>query len=149
MPVMDEADARHRLAEARVGRLATVVPSGGPHVVPVVFAMRGNTLYWAVDAKPKRSNRIQRLTNIEANQAVQVVVDHYAEDWQAMWWVRASGQARILGQGPEAEEGRALLAAKYPQYRVDPPVGPVVAVDITRVIAWSARDADAATRQTS
>jgi PPOX class probable F420-dependent enzyme len=139
MAVIDEAEARRRLAEARVGRLATVGPDGAPHVVPFVFAVHGDTLYWAVDAKPKRSNRIQRLTNIEANPVVQVVVDHYAEDWEAVWWVRAIGRARILSQGAEANHGRALLAAKYPQYRADPPPGPVVAIDIRRVTGWSAR----------
>ena len=31
-----------------------------------------------------------------------------------------------------------LLAAKYPQYRTEPPDGPVLAVDVTEIRDWSA-----------
>jgi hypothetical protein len=38
---MDEKEARARFAAARVARLATVRPDGGPHLVPVVFVLEG------------------------------------------------------------------------------------------------------------
>jgi PPOX class probable F420-dependent enzyme len=135
---MDEAEALRRLTQARVGRLATVDPGGIPHVVPFVFAVEGRTLYWAVDRKPKRSPRLKRLANIEANPNVSLVVDHYEEDWDSVWWVRATGTARVVDA--QDERGRALemLAAKFEQYLGSPPDGPVVAVDLVRVNGWTA-----------
>jgi len=50
---VDEAEARSRFAAGRVARLATVRPDGSPHLVPVVFALDGPTIAFAVDDKPK------------------------------------------------------------------------------------------------
>ena len=120
--------------EAPVARLATVDENGRPHVVPICFVLEGDTLYTAVDEKPKRSRRLKRLANIEADPRVEVVIDHYEDDWSRLWWVRLRGVARIV-EDPHAVE---LLAAKYPQYRAHPPSGPVVAVTIEERIEWTA-----------
>jgi PPOX class probable F420-dependent enzyme len=136
---MEETEALRRLAGARVGRLATADPEGVPHVVPFVFALAGRTLYWAVDRKPKRSPRLRRLDNIRANPRVEVVVDHYDEDWTGLWWVRASGAARFVDGGEERSRALRSLVEKYPQYGRDPPEGPVVAIDLDRCSGWSAR----------
>jgi PPOX class probable F420-dependent enzyme len=133
---MDRREARRRLAEARVGRLATADAGGVPHVVPFVFALDGDTVYWAVDEKPKRSRAIKRLANIQANPNVEVVVDRYAERWDRLWWVRATGPARIVQEEGEEERARVLLAAKYRQYRRQPPQGPVVAIEVARLTWW-------------
>ncbi len=135
---MNEAEARRRFADARVGRLATVRPDGRPHVVPFVFAVDGDTCYWAIDAKPKSTPRIARLTNIEANSAAEAVVDSYDVDWRNLWWVRATGRARIVADGDEAARALDLLAAKYPGYASARPAGPVVAIDIGRWTWWDA-----------
>ncbi len=119
---------------ARVARLATVDRAGRPHVVPICFALEGKTLYTAVDEKPKRTRRLQRLRNIEANPQVEVVIDHYDEDWARLWWVRLRGTARIVDDA----HAMGLLAAKYPQYRDRPPGGPVIAVEIEGRSEWSA-----------
>jgi PPOX class probable F420-dependent enzyme len=137
---MDEPAALARLASARVGRLATADAGGVPHVVPFVFAVDGRTVYWAVDRKPKRSPRLKRLDNIRANPVVEMVVDHYDEDWGSLWWVRARGRARIV-EGEDRSRALSLLAQKYAQYADDPPEGPVVAIDLTRVSGWEARPA--------
>ncbi|MDP9296456.1 MAG: pyridoxamine 5'-phosphate oxidase family protein, partial [Actinomycetota bacterium] len=50
---------RERLAGGRVAHLATVRPDGGPHVVPIVFALEGDRLYTAIDDKPKRTRGLQ------------------------------------------------------------------------------------------
>src|SRR5438105_4346143 len=50
---MDPTAMRGRLEDARVARLATADANGKPHVVPITFAVDGDTLYFAVDAKPK------------------------------------------------------------------------------------------------
>ena len=130
---------KDRLAAARVARLATVGHDGRPHVVPISFAVAADTLFFAVDSKPKRSRDLQRLRNIAVHPEVSVLVDHYGEDWSTLWWVRADGKARVVAD--PAESGRAidLLAARYPQYQEARPLGPVVAVEIGRISGWSAR----------
>jgi len=122
----------------RVGRLATVGADGRPHVVPICFALEGNTLYTAVDEKPKRTRRLRRLRDVEANPNVTVLVDHYEEDWSHLWWAQLRGRARIVESGPERERALALLAGKYEQYRAQPPQGPVIAVEIEERVEWAA-----------
>jgi PPOX class probable F420-dependent enzyme len=120
--------------DARVARLATVDPAGRPHLVPICFAIEGDTLYSAVDEKPKRTRRLRRLANIEANPAVEVLIDHYDEDWSRLRWARLRGTARIV----EDRHAVELLAAKYPQYRNEPPAGPVIEVTIEERSEWTA-----------
>jgi PPOX class probable F420-dependent enzyme len=121
------------LDQARVARLATVDPKGRPHVVPISFVIEGETLYTAVDEKPKRTRALQRLRNIEAHPQVEVLIDHYDEDWSRLWWVRLRGTARIV-EDPRAVQ---LLVAKYPQYAEQPPGGPVIAVAVEERIVWT------------
>ena len=122
--------------EARVARLATVSPDGRPHVVPICFAVEGDTLYTAVDAKPKSTRALRRLANIEQNPRVEVVIDHYEDDWSCLWWVRLRGRARVVDRDDRALE---LLQAKYEQYRTAPPAGPFVVVEIESRSSWRAR----------
>lgn len=136
---MTPAEARRRFAGARVARLATVDADGRPHLVPVVFAIVGDTVYSAVDAKPKRTTALRRLANVEANPRVALLVDHYDDDWDTLWWVRADGAGRVLDAAdPEAASARAELATRYHQHRETPPSGPVLAVDVDRWSGWSA-----------
>jgi PPOX class probable F420-dependent enzyme len=138
---MQPSEARSRFAGARVARLATADRDGRPHIVPVVFALDGDTLYSAVDSKPKRTQRLRRLDNIASNPAVALLADHYEDDWSALWWVRADGAARLLGTAErEADRARALLAERYAQYRDAPPAGVVVAVDVARWSGWAAQE---------
>jgi PPOX class probable F420-dependent enzyme len=125
------------LREARVARLATIDPDGRPHLVPIVFALDGDTLYSAVDHKPKRSQRLRRIENARERPEVTILVDHYEEDWRRLWWVRLRGRARVLDGGDECEHALALLATKYAQYRERPPEGPVLAVDVAEIRSWS------------
>ena len=129
--------ARQRFAAARVARLATADGQGRPHLVPVVFALAGDRIYTAVDAKPKQGKGLRRLANIAANPRVTVLVDGYAEDWSTLWWVRADGAARIV-TGTDAGTGIAALTARYPQYVGQPPPGPVIAIDVDHWSYWSA-----------
>ena len=107
--------------------------------MPIVFALDGDTLYSAVDAKPKRSTTLRRIENARRNPDVTVLVDHYDDDWAKLWWIRLRGRARVLDDGPECERALALLREKYAQYRHEPPSGPVLAVDVTEVREWSPR----------
>ena len=121
-----------------MARLATTDPDGRPHLVPIVFALEGETLYSAVDRKPKRSGRLRRIENARARPDVTVLVDHYEDDWSRLWWIRLRGRARVLDRGEERDRALALLAEKYAQYRSEPPDGPVLAVDVAEVRTWSA-----------
>ncbi|MDP7704572.1 MULTISPECIES: TIGR03668 family PPOX class F420-dependent oxidoreductase [unclassified Mycobacterium] len=131
-------DARAWFARSPVARLATVAPDGIPHLVPVVFAVDGDVVYTAVDAKPKKHQRLRRLANIEHNPAVSLLADHYAEDWTQLWWVRVDGTATVAADGPALHTGYRLLRAKYPQYQSVPLDGPVITVTATRWSSWHA-----------
>ena len=109
--------------------------------MPIVFVVEGDTLYSAVDHKPKRSRTLRRIENARARPDVTVLVDHYEDDWRRLWWIRLRGQARVLDGGAERERALVLLAEKYEQYRIERPDGAVLAVDITEVRDWSAEDA--------
>lgn len=131
--------ARERLEKARVGRLATTTSTGRPHIVPVVFALVGNTVWTAVDAKPKTTRSLRRLANIESNPRVSLLVDQYEDDWTALWWVRIDGDATV--ERVDAEEGRlalSALAAKYPQYAAQAPPGPLIRIAVSKWTSWSA-----------
>ena len=137
---MSPGEARERIAASRVARLATVGATGAPHLVPICFAVAGDTIYTAVDAKPKRSASLQRLRNIAADGAVAVLADEYDdEDWARLWWARADGRGRVLDPGDaEAVRAAALLRERYRQYRTMALDGPVVAIDVRRWSGWSA-----------
>ena len=129
----DEQWVRERFEQSRVARLATVSGDGSPHVVPMVFALDGTKLISAVDHKPKSTTALRRLDNIAVNPFVSVLVDEYDDDWTQLWWARADGWARI-------DEGYDLapLVARYAQYRDQPPMGPVIVIEIDHWSGWSA-----------
>ena len=127
---------RRRVQEARVGHLATVGAGDLPHVVPCCFILSSETLYSAVDAKPKSTIALRRLHNLNANPSASLLVDHYVEDWSALWWIRVDGTARIIRAGVEYGRALAELTAKYEQYAREPPPGPVITVDINAWRAW-------------
>jgi PPOX class probable F420-dependent enzyme len=133
---VDEATMRSRLSEARAGHLATVRPDGLPHVVVCCFAVDRETAYSAVDAKPKTTLALARLSNVRANPWATLLVDHYEEDWSTLWWVRVDGRARVVEEEAERTAALELLVAKYEQYRERTPPGPVLAVEIATWRAW-------------
>lgn len=136
---MTGEEARERFAAARVARLATADAAGRPHLVPIVFALAGERVVSAVDAKPKRTTSLRRLANVRANPRVALLADHYEDDWSALWWVRADGRGRVLDvDEPEARAALAALAERYAPYRERPPAGPVLVVDVERWSGWRA-----------
>jgi PPOX class probable F420-dependent enzyme len=121
--------------DERVARLATAGPDGRPHVVPICFALHGNALYTAIDEKPKRTRGLRRLRDIEANPQVEVLIDHYEEDWSQLWWVKLRGTARVVDRDELALD---LLQAKYEQYRERAPAGPFIVVEVEQRLEWRA-----------
>ncbi|MEV4970602.1 TIGR03668 family PPOX class F420-dependent oxidoreductase [Streptomyces scopuliridis] len=131
-------ECRDRFAPARSLRLATADGQGRPHLVPATFALTGDTVVIAVDHKPKRHMNLKRLANIKENPAVTLLVDHFEEDWEELWWVRADGVARVL-ENELARELVDLLVNKYGQYRERRPGGPVISIQVTRWSGWVAK----------
>ena len=133
---MTADEARTRFSTARVARLATADAAGRPHLVPTAFAVSGDTVYSAVDAKPKRTKALRRLANVRENPAVSLLVDHWdEEDWGALWWVRADGRGRVLDPAePEARAAVEALRERYPRQLAD---GEVLAVDVERWSGWA------------
>lgn len=143
---MGEFHPQRRFARSPVAHLATVSADGTPHLVPIVFALQQDVqqdlqqeiVYTAIDAKPKTTPRLRRLANIENNPRVSVLVDHYADNWAQLWWVRADGLATIHRNGPEMRLGYELLRAKYRQYESVALNGPVIAVVVQHWASWRA-----------
>jgi PPOX class probable F420-dependent enzyme len=135
---LDSRTARALFASARVARLASVRPDGAPHVVPVCFALAGETVYTAVDDKPKRTADLARLANIAAEPRVCLLADLYDDDWERLWWVRLDGRGRRVTREDERARALAALAGRYAQYAQTPPEGAVVAVDAERWSGWRA-----------
>jgi PPOX class probable F420-dependent enzyme len=135
---VEREEQRRLVAEARVGHLATLGQDGWPHLVPLCFVLDGDTVYSAVDWKPKRTQDLRRLQNVRARPQATLLVDRYDEDWTRLCWVRLAGSARVLEAGSERARALELLALKYPQYRARPPDGAVLALDVERWRGWSA-----------
>lgn len=129
------------IAEGRVGRLGTADTSGQPLVVPICYAFDGESLFSAIDAKPKARSPhgLKRIRNIRDNPKVSVVIDRYDEDWTKLRYVIIQGRARILTDGGDFSRGVDLLLAKYPQYRamgLSREAGLMIRIDPARVTQW-------------
>jgi len=132
------AEARARFEDAPVARLATVNADGSPHIVPVAFALDGDTIVTAVDGKPKRGTPLRRFENVAAKPRVSLLVDAYDTDWTRLWWARADGRASIAADGADLEGALAALRARYPQYATVALAGPAIVIAVDRWSGWSA-----------
>jgi PPOX class probable F420-dependent enzyme len=137
--VADAISIDDRVGSARVAHLATADADGSPHIVAVTLAVVADRIVTVVDGKPKSTSRLKRLANIAANPAVSLLVDHYDEDWATLWWTRLDGRARVVTSGPVFDEGIRALHAKYSQYRLGVSTdGPMIVIEVLRVVNWSA-----------
>ena len=133
----DRESALARFSAEPVGRLATITPSGAPHIVPITFAVEGEFLFTMVDQKPKSTTSLQRLINIAQKPLVSVLADKYDDDWTRLWWVRLDGEASVVESGSNWSLAQRLLMSKYPQYITDPPIGTAIVVAIEQVTSWA------------
>lgn len=111
--------------------------------MPVCFVLRGDTVYHAIDAKPKAADprRLRRVRNVEANPVAAFLVDAYVEDWRRLWYALFFGRVRIIERGLEHDRAVAALRRKYQQYRSTLPLRPdalVIALDVRRLSHWQA-----------
>jgi PPOX class probable F420-dependent enzyme len=135
---MTPEEARARFVDARVAHLATAGADGRPHVVPITFALEGDRILTAVDAKPKREGPLRRIENILVNPSVAVLADVYDADWTRLWWARADGVASVVSGGASLQHVIALLRARYPQYGDTDIPGPAIVIRVERWSGWSA-----------
>jgi PPOX class probable F420-dependent enzyme len=129
------------VSDARVARLATADPAGRPHIVPVCFVYGNGAVYSVLDAKPKRVPvmQLQRVRNLLANPNVQLLIDHYDEDWTRLAYVQLRGRAELQQPGPQHAVALTALRAKYPQYAAMPlEYAPMIKVTIEDVVSWQA-----------
>jgi PPOX class probable F420-dependent enzyme len=139
VPRLDPAEQRARFAAAPVARLATLRADGTPRLVPITFALVDDLICSAVDeVKPKTSTRLARISDIERDPRVGLVVDHYGDDWSTLWWVRVDGTAAVYDSGDLRERALAALSAKYPPYAQAPPSGVLLVITPTRWAGWTA-----------
>jgi len=136
---LEVAEARDRFVRAPVLRLATANAGGQPHIVPCTFALDGSDrIVIGIDNKPKSTANLRRIRNIEENPRVSLLVDHYADDWDQLWWVRGDGIATIERSGEDQTEHWDLLKGKYSQYASQSLDGPVIVVQVTSWLGWAA-----------
>jgi PPOX class probable F420-dependent enzyme len=139
MPTLDPAEQRSRFAASPVARLATLRPDGTPRLVPITYVLVDGLICSAVDeVKPKTTTRLARLADVERDPRVGLLVDHYADDWSTLWWVRVDGTAAVHHDGPVRARALAALVDKYPAYAAAPPDGVVLVITPARWTGWTA-----------
>jgi PPOX class probable F420-dependent enzyme len=110
------------ITRARVARLGTVDGYNQPYVIPVVFVFDGAYFFIPLDRKTKTvtPGDLRRVKNIEKNAKVALIIDHYSEAWEKLWFIMIMGQAGIIekkDQDALLKEIHRMLITKYPQYK--------------------------------
>ena len=119
--MIDDAQLARILGCWPVARLATGDAAGNPHVVPLVFCLHESAIYSPIDGKPKSSTRLKRMKNLEGNPNASLLLDHYQDDWQRLWWIRLDAVGAVFQPGGETTDALGeALCTKYPQYLSTP-----------------------------
>ena len=128
------------VAQARVGRLATIGEDGLPYLVPFCYVLWQGDLWSPLDTKPKRVpvERLRRVQNIVARPGVGVVIDRWSEDWSELAYVQIRGHARLVTSAEARAAVVPLLREKYPQYRSMPALdeNPLLQITPLAVVVW-------------
>lgn len=135
---LERDEALRRAAESEQGVLATINKTGVPDLVPVCFAIDGESVAIPIDSvKPKGSTALGRVRNLERDPRATLLTHHWdANDWTRLWWVRVG--LRRVALPPAAVEGLVQrLGDRYPQYK-DAPFTDVLTFHVDKVGGWSA-----------
>jgi PPOX class probable F420-dependent enzyme len=127
--------ARELVISARVARLGLLDERDRPRVLPVTFAVFEDALWTAIDRKPKRSAEPARVRRLRRRPEATLLVDAYFDDWSRLEWVELSGRVSIL-DASDAGDAVEALAAKYSQYRTEPPPGPLLRLSPEGFACW-------------
>jgi len=135
---LDDRQCWELLASGRHASFGTVHPIRGVDVVPVVYAvLPGGRIVVPVDAvKPKSTDRLQRVVNVEHDSRCVLLVDHYDDDWSKLWWVRAHSAAVV---SPVTEEIVTTLAMRFVQYESPGSIIAALILTPSMMSGWSAR----------
>jgi PPOX class probable F420-dependent enzyme len=129
---LDADEAWSLLRGSDHGVLATVHAERGVDAVPAVFAIDGDRLLTPIDeVKAKSTSRLRRLANLEHDPRCVLLVDHYEDDWSALWWVRVHATATVV-------PGRHDALAVFDQYREAGTVTATIVLEPTLVTGWRA-----------
>lgn len=135
-PVLSEWDSAF-CEEQRVARLATIGPTGLPHLVPVCFALVDGAVATPIDEKPKRAGVLVRARNIAADPRATLLLDRYADDWTQLAWLRLDVRATVLPLGAAWPAALDRLRERYPQYRgMALESLPLLRLDVVRTASW-------------
>jgi len=111
------------IERARIARLATANSESQSHLVPVVFVFDDSHFFIPIDEKRKTitPEKLKRVTNINENPSVVLLIDDYSEDWTKLAFVLIQGKASIVNKLQDDEtqlqEAYKKLLIKYPQYQ--------------------------------
>jgi nitroimidazol reductase NimA-like FMN-containing flavoprotein (pyridoxamine 5'-phosphate oxidase superfamily) len=121
-------------AEQRVVSVATSMPDGSPHVVPISPVLDLDRIVFATEGDTVKAR------NLRNDDRVCLSADAYDEDWSKLRSVVVFGRAQLIEAGFEWERARNLLYDKYPQYPSEAPIeeGSTLIVDVTldRIVTW-------------
>ena len=125
-----------------VAHLGLLDDDGRPRVLPVTFALLDDSVWSAVDDKPKRvpGTELARVRWLRARPSAAITVDRYSDEWSRLAWVQLIGEVAVIevaGQEPVL----AALSSRYPAYREREPQGPLLRLRPDRALWWRAADA--------
>lgn len=134
---MFSPEERKFIESRRVAHLATANGDGRPHLIPVCFVYVDGAFWIPVDEKPKKTPRLKRLRNIEANPQVALMFDRYEEDWSRLAYVLVHGTGEIRETDDRLNAVLAALREKYAQYgRMKLEGRPIIKVAPERAVGW-------------
>jgi PPOX class probable F420-dependent enzyme len=139
---LPEREVERLLGTWPVARLATLDPSGRPHLVPIVFATHAGVLWSAIDEKPKSTRDLARVRHLRRDPRATLLLDHYDDDWKRLWWIRLDVIGTVVE--PDALDRAAALEAlrgKYAQYRARGLLAsdaPLLRFEIQAIRSWRA-----------
>ena len=111
-------------------------------MVPICYALVGDSVYSALDEKPKSADDrdLRRIRNLLQNPRLALVVDVWDEDWTRLGFVLLRGLGELVQPG-DAEHAQAIgaLRARYPQYAsMKLEERAVIALRVELVTTWGA-----------
>lgn len=125
------------LATGRVGRLAFLDDEDLPRVLPVTYAVLRDSVWSAIDDKPKRAAEPARVRYLRRRPEAALCVDRYSDDWSRLAWVQLLGRIDVISAA-ESSEALEALAARYEPYRERTPPGPLLRLSVERTLSWRA-----------
>ena len=94
-------------------------------------------MWSAIDRKPKRTAEPARVRWLRRRPEAALCVDRYDDDWSRLAWVQLLGRVEVLELARGADRNRGAHR-QVPQYRAEPPPGPVLRLEVERALHWRA-----------